>query len=694
MSPRTLLAVLAAALILVGFGIAGFLMLGQSDTPAVVAAATTSTATTGTTDTAPSTTSTAPSSTTPTAGYTPPTAGYTPLFEEAPCAFDLVTNRQYRCGYLVVPEDRSEPGGTQVRIHVAIFDSTDSNAPDDPIIYLDGGPGGESLATLQFSLEPTWAPFIDTRDMIFFDQRGIGSSTPSLECPETRELTFELLDDDISGEEYAIAELAATETCRDRLVADGVDLTQYNSATNAQDIADLRIALRLDEWNLLGISYGTRLAQTVMRDHPQGVRSVILDSTYSPQEDLVSATPANLVRAFEQLWAGCAADTECAATYPDLENRFWALRDRLDAEPLFTEIADVFTGEDHRAVVNGDVLIGAFFQGLYSVDTIPVLPKVIADLEQGDTDSVATLLTNNLANGAFFSWGMHLSVECFEEVPFADEAEVDEAAAEADPRLGDWFEGATNVGPAVFALCDLWQAGAGPMVENEAIASDLPTLVMAGGYDPITPPAWGERVAGQLAAATYVEFPAVGHAASVAGPCPQEVALDFLDDPTAEPDTSCVDAMAPIDFVVPGQAAAPVDLIPFEEQILALAITGVRPQGWDTLGNGAWSRGATALDPTVLVQQAAPAVLDPEQALGLLSASLEFEDDPAPVGTVQGTDRTWTVYEATAQGELTLVAIGPGTTDTGVVILSMDRAEREALYDTVLVPVLEAFTTG
>lgn len=686
MSPRTLLVVLASAVILVGFGVAGFLLLGDDDTPDVVAVATSSTAT-STADTAPATSSTAPSATTP-------DAGYTPQFEEAPCDFDLVTTRQHRCGYLAVPEDRGEPAGTQVRIHVAIFDSADPNAPDDPVVYLDGGPGGESLSTLQFSLEPTWAPFIDSRDMIFFDQRGIGSSTPSLECPETRELTFELLDDDISGEEYATAELAATETCRDRLVADGADLTQYNSATNAQDVADLRIALGLDEWNLLGISYGTRLAQTVMRDHPEGVRSVILDSTYSPQEDLVTATPANLIRAFEQLWAGCTADAECAATYPDLENRFWGLRDQLDAEPLFTEITDVFSRDEHRAVVNGDVLIGAFFQGLYSVDTIPVLPRVVADLEEGDTDSIATLLTNNLANGAFFSWGMHLSVECFEEVPFADEAEVDAAATEADPRLDDWFEGATNVGPAVFALCDLWQAGAGPAVENEAITSDLPTLVMAGEYDPITPPAWGERVAGQLSNATYAEFPAVGHAASVAGPCPLEVALDFIDNPTVAPDTSCVSAMAPIDFVIPGQAAAPVELVPFEETVFTITITGLRPEGWDTLGNGAWSRGATALDATVLVQQAAPTVLDPEQALGLLSATIEFGDDPAPVGTVTGGDRSWTVYEATAQGELTLVAIGPGITDTGVVILSLDQAEREALYDTVLVPVLEAFTTG
>ncbi len=521
MSSRALLIALGC-LVLVA-GVALFVLLSSSDDdPAAEAAATTSTTE------QPSTTTTSPDG----SGTTTGAGGeYTPVFEEDDCDFELTTDREMRCGWLVVPENRAEPDGAEVRIQVAIFESTDPDAPDDPIVYLDGGPGGETLDTLRFSLESTWAPFIENRDVIFFDQRGVGTSTPSLECPESRDLTFEVLDDDIDGEEYAARELVATEECRDRLLADDIDLTAYHSATNAADVADLRVALGIDEWNLLGISYGTRLAQTVMRDVPEGVRSVILDSTYSPQEDLTTATPANLVRALEQLWEGCATDPDCSAAYPDLEDRFWALRDQLDTEPLFTDVTDVFTNEEHRAIVNGDTLIGAFFQGLYSVDTIPVLPKVVADLEQGDTESITTLLTNNLANGAFFSWGMHLSVECYEEVPFADPAAVDAAAAAADPRLGDYFEGATNVGPAVFDLCELWQAGTPPPLENEPVVSDIPTLVMAGEYDPITPPEWGENAAEYLTNAAFVEFPAVGHAASVSGDCPLAVATAFIDDP-------------------------------------------------------------------------------------------------------------------------------------------------------------------
>ena len=684
MSSRTVLIVLGC-LVLVA-GIAVFVLLSSSeDDPAAEAAA--STTTTGQSST----------TTTPPGGSTTTGAGgeYTPVFEEDDCDFELTTNREMRCGWLVVPENRAEPDGAEVRIQVAIFESANPDAPDDPIIYLDGGPGGETLDTLRFSLESTWAPFIENRDVIFFDQRGVGTSTPSLECPESRDLTFEVLDDDLDGEEYAARELAATEECHDRLVADDVDLTAYHSATNAADVADLRLALGIDEWNLLGISYGTRLAQTVMRDLPEGVRSVILDSTYSPQEDLTTATPANLVRALEQLWEGCASDPDCSAAYPDLEDRFWALRDQLDTEPLFTDISDVFTGEEHRAIVNGDTLIGAFFQGLYSVDTIPVLPKVVADLEQGDIESIATLLTNNLANGAFFSWGMHLSVECYEEVPFADPAAVDAAAAAADPRLGDYFEGATNVGPAVFDLCELWQAGTPPPLENEPVVSDIPTLVMAGEYDPITPPEWGENAAEHLTDAAFVEFPAVGHAASVSGDCPLQVATAFVDDPTSPPDTSCVGEMEPIDFVIAGEDVnEEVVLVPFEESVFGLTISGVRPDGWDPLGNGAWARGASALDATVLVQQAAPVPMEPDEALNLLLSTIEFEDGPDEVDTVAAPDRTWTVYEGVAEGELTLIGVGPGSETTGVVIFSVNAEERDELYETVMVPVLEEFATG
>lgn len=623
---------------------------------------------------------------------TPGAAGYTPVVEDTDCAFDLVTDRQHRCGFLVVPEDRANPdGGGEVRIHFAVFESSNPDAPDDPILYLDGGPGGETLETLQFTLEPTWSGFIANRDLILFDQRGVGYTTPSLACQETRDLTFELLDDDLPTEEYLARERDALAECRDRVGADGVDFTQYHSAANAADVADLRIALDIDEWNLLGISYGTRLAQTVMRDHPEGLRSVILDSNYSPEDDLITQAPANLARALDVLWAGCDAHPGCADAFPDLEDRFWAVVADLDAAPLTFAVRDVFSGTRHDALLDGQALIGSMFQGLYSAEVIPVLPQVIAELEEGVTTTIALLMTNDLANGEFFSYGMHLSVQCHEEVPFADEQAVAEAAA-AEARLTEFFNGASNIGPPVFALCELWQAGEAPALENEPVTSSVPTLVLAGEYDPITPPEWGRRAAEQLDAVGFVEFPGVGHAASVSGDCPLEVALAFYDDPTAPPDTGCMAAMHPPAFAVPDAAAPPpVEMEPFQQNVFGLTVSGVAPDGWESVGPGAWARQTTAIDQTALIQQAAPGANEPDLLIALLAPQLGFEDEPEPARTVDAGGRSWTLYEGVVDGFPADVALGPGEGTTGVVILISSADERDTLVESVLMPALEAF---
>lgn len=111
------------------------------------------------------------------------------------------------------------------------------------------------------------------------------------------DLTLDTLDDDLTLEEGQALTLEALTECRDRLLADDVDLTAYNSAESAADVADLRVALGYDEWNLYGISYGTRLAQTIVRDYPEGIRSVILDSSYPLAANLQTETAVNADRA-------------------------------------------------------------------------------------------------------------------------------------------------------------------------------------------------------------------------------------------------------------------------------------------------------------------------------------------------------------------------------------------------------------
>lgn len=645
---------------------------------------------------ASSSTSSAPTSssqvtdTTGNAGTVGVAAGYTPEYVPASCEFSLLAEVEHECGWLTVPEDRQNPAnGRQVEIHVVRFASNAADAPADPIVYLDGGPGGSTLDALPFSFSQVWEPVLDDRDLILFDQRGVGFSTPSLDCPEERTFAFDTLDQDLPADDERSAEIEVIEKCHDRLVADGVDLSQYNSAENAADVADLRIALGIEEWNLLGISYGTRLAATVMRDHPEGVRSVILDSTYTPEANLLSQTPANLDRALTKLWAGCDLDAACAERYPNLEERFYTLIDEYEANPVQTDVRDFFNSGSWDVLFDGDWLLGTLFQGLYSEQVIPLLPRMIEELEEGDTSTLSLLTSNTLANSEFFSLGMHLSVQCNEEVSFTSQDDID-AGLDGFDHVATAFDGSSNLGDFMFEACDVWQAGSADPVENEAVQSDIPTLVLAGEYDPITPPIWGANAAANLTNSTFVEFTGVGHGASLAGDCPLSVTFSFLADPTARPDTSCVSSMPPVDFDIPGEPPADLVLVSFSEDILGTKVSGVVPEGWESVGFGAYSRGDSAVDQTAILQQVAP-FISPDGLVSLLAGQFDMNAEPEATGTQESSLGTWQLYRGEAdEFSIDIAAIDLGGS-SAVILVITNPGEREHFLGQLLLPAIEAF---
>ena len=228
---------------------------------------------------------------TPTATAEPePTPEPVATFEEAPCPFELppghVEGEAVECGYLIVPEDRADPDSRDIRLAVAIFRHPDGAPEPDPIIYLEGGPGGSPLEIRASNFDAYFGPlFAANRDIILFDQRGVGFSEPTLDCPAFTELYMDLLDSNVDGEQLTAQEILdrkveAFMACAEDLSM-VADLSAYNTVANAADVNDLRLALGYDQVNLYGSSYGTRLALGVMRDFPEGLRSVVLDAPLS-----------------------------------------------------------------------------------------------------------------------------------------------------------------------------------------------------------------------------------------------------------------------------------------------------------------------------------------------------------------------------------------------------------------------------
>lgn len=482
----------------------------------------------------------------PTRTPIPEGPGYTPTFRKAECPISVI-GKPMECGFLTVPENRAKPQGKSVRLAVAIIRSSARTPRPDPIIYLEGGPGGSALADPSYWFE---APFRAERDIILFDQRGVGYSKPSLNCPEMESNEY----DDV---------LDAARACRDRLKKAGVDLTQYNSATNAADVNDLRIALKLNEVNLYGVSYGTRAALTAMRDVPQGLRSVILDSTYPPQVNAYVEQARNGADAILKLLNACNADRRCNRAYPNLERTFLRLVERLDQDPAYVLVNDPFSSQDMEIEMSGADLVDTLFDAMYSSAALPFIPRAVAESANGRFETLRLLIDGVPADtyGADLevlpltetegdvsdAEGVFYSVECHDEAGFADPDKAMSLMDSYPPELADALLGSVA---QTLAICDLWGAGFTPRMEARPVKSTIPTLVLAGEFDPITPPSWGRAALTNLDRGYFFEFPATGHGTLNIEGCPLQIALAFLDTPTVPPDGRCIAEMPGVQWSI------------------------------------------------------------------------------------------------------------------------------------------------
>ncbi len=456
---------------------------------------------------------------------------------DANCPFSVPRDLKVRCGWLYVPEDHSKADSPLLRLSVAIVPAR-TKPQAEPLLYLSGGPGsGALLSTVSFA--KGWASFVANRDFVVIDQRGTGFSQPSLACPETQAIDIELLTRPVTREEKVRSEMDAMLRCRERLMAQGIDLTAYTSAQSAADLAMLRQALGYSSWSVFGISYGTRLALTLMRDHPEGLRSVILDSTYPPQVNLHTDMPANTQRVFQKLFESCAASRSCARAYPNLEETFYKLVERLDQKAITLQVTHPTSKQKVPIVVDGSGMIALLYRTLYSTSELPNLPKLISDTSKGNYSELARLEAKRLTGNSNFSHGMYFSVQCNEEIAFATPESVAETTS-AYPHLQRYFEGIFENTPLIFEFCQQWGVREVDPRENEPVVSEIPTLILAGAFDPITPPAWGEATGGNISPSYVYTFPNSGHAAISSSACPASIVKSFLADPYSYPQAQCL----------------------------------------------------------------------------------------------------------------------------------------------------------
>jgi len=450
----------------------------------------------------------------------------------------------FECGYVTVPVRHAAPDGPTLRLPVAIRRVAGS-APD-PLILAQGGPGGDAFQI--FALLAPTSPVAAGRDIIIFNQRGTPYAEPDLTCPETEEAQAAILAADMdTGEQLYEQALAA---CHARLLAEGIDLSAFNSLENAADVAMIARALGYDEYNFYGVSYGTLLGLHLMRNHPEGLRSVILDSVVATDINFIAETAASQDRVFAEVFAACASDAACAAQYPDLETRFYEVVRQLDAAPITLTITDPGTGRDYDTYLDGRGLRSVVWQLLY-LDRMPaVLPRVITALEDGDYRYIQAMYPL-LVFDQLLAEGMYYSVVC------AEDSDIDPLTLPLNDLRPEIAATAQEALQSFVETCALWRVDQLPAAVDAPVVSDIPTLLIAGRFDPVTPPAFAQAAAAGLSNALVLVHPTGTHGVAFQDECVKGIMADFLDNPDRVPDSSCLQDVAPLQYVPPNAPIFP-----------------------------------------------------------------------------------------------------------------------------------------
>jgi glucose/arabinose dehydrogenase/pimeloyl-ACP methyl ester carboxylesterase len=472
------------------------------------------------------------SSTAPGAVPTP-----TAAFSATPCPVavslpGVVEGEGYTCGFATVPQRHADPAGTQVTVGALRIPSHSPERQDAPVVLLTGGSEpsaldlGDRIASLVAALPD--------RDLILMDQRGGRYSTPFLRCGEDDTARLAQATGEIAGAVALDAHLAAYEACAKRLGDAGFDLSAFDSRESALDVQDVARALGYSgDLDLVAIGPGTRVAQEALRSGMTGIRSVVLDSVVPAASSVPAASPGDSWAAIQDLSAACAEDGPCSALLPDLAASVVQTAEALTATPVQASASD-----GTPALIDGDTFIQALVGLLIARSgDIDAIPGIVAAAAGGDVSAIAQQAVDSARDTSVadvLAWAQRCT---------QDLAGAATEIAQDVPSVFHGLAGQIGDRNAVVEGCAaLGIADEGGTI-HDSIASDVPTLLLNGEFDPIGATTSADSVRSGLSRSYGLELPAIGHATLVANDCSRQLLALFLAEPTQEPDASCIAEM-------------------------------------------------------------------------------------------------------------------------------------------------------
>jgi pimeloyl-ACP methyl ester carboxylesterase len=426
------------------------------------------------------------------------------------CKFKADSSLTTKCGYLIVPENRTNKQSKLIKLPYIYVQNKNPNKKKDPVLFTTGGPGGSSLNSVE-SIH--YFEFIKDRDFIAFEQRGTKYALPCLECEEVYTAIKAAYTNNLSKD--SLVNIAVTK-CRQRLLANGIDITGYNTTESTEDIEDLRKLLNIDSLNLIGMSYSGGLMLNVLRKYPAHIRALVLDSplplTINIDEDELANFNEALHLVFYEL------------NNLLLEEKLKRYLLSIEKKKLTTEYADTLTKKIYKINYGRKEILDIIGSKIGNEDDRNTFPGFIKDLVEGKHKIFINEYFANILNDNSNYSGMRLSVYCSDKMAYADR---DIAAQQSDIYP---FTKNYNPNDVSFSMCKCWQVPAINADNKKAFYSSIPILLGAGNFDAACRPVYNDILHHYFPKSQRLLFYKKGHVPLISLEGNQIIA-DFLNNP-------------------------------------------------------------------------------------------------------------------------------------------------------------------
>lgn len=501
------------------------------------------------------------------------------------CPFAVPDGERARCGTVSVPQYWQRRDDRPIELFFAVTKATGPRPKLDPIVVLNGGPGQAASDLIEDGWQAKAALRRD-RDIVYVDQRGTGRSRPGLFCRQLDPVAFW----------HGGLTAADAEACLKPIREAGFDPAAFNTVESARDLNGLKVAIGSDRWNILGTSYGTILAMEMVRADPGGVRSVVLNSpTLSPRASWLDlARMAAIKRVYQSVFAACRTQPACDRAFPHLDAVFKELARALTDHPLPITYTDPRNGRTATAELNFPALLDILTVMVGSGQSAAMVPQLIWHLHRAAIardDSWPELVAWIYMPQPYWkimdvvAYGLNAAIGCREVRPW-----VDADSARAAGMLYVPYVAPASMERDYDVFCPVWNLPKAPEAIRAPVVSAVPTLLLTGDFDTLTPTGYAEIVARTLSRHQLLRFHGFGHDVLSVSACARDVVERFLDDPDQPADLPCVAQSEPPRFAVPPAAeaaeaaeaaaqappAAPPAALPVESQ--APAVSQAEPQ--------------------------------------------------------------------------------------------------------------------